>query len=458
MTRKEISWSDPDKSGRPLAPEARLRHDYEYLRRYCAPSEEALARLLEFQTVRDEADARARLESHLPALRELLARSPYYADLLRAHGLSPHDLRTLDDLRYFPALDRSTLKEQWKDVPALDLGDPRGADMAVILSSGSTGDPVRVLRDGYDLLHMWTVTRYWCAALGVDLPREPSVVLLDTLPGGLEYESRLPTFLDGRLRRISTVRPRPLERLLEAAPHVLFSDPSGFHWLAGQDRVPAPRLMLSSAQHFPRELRARVASRIRAPVVNYYSTSETGPIAWECLEKPGFFHVLSPDVWVESLPPRESSAGPGELVVTRLRPSALPLLRYRTGDSGIVSFETCPCGRRGWTIAGFEGRRACRFVDPSGGDVDAWQLAWLFKHHALDEFRLTQRGTSDFLLEVVARDPAPETSRSLCDRLSGALRLLGWGEPAIELRFPAEIPVSGSKPCPFRFSASGLRS
>jgi phenylacetate-CoA ligase len=207
--------------------------------------------------------------------------------------------------------------------------------------------------------------------------------------------------------------------------------------------------MLSSAQHLSAELRARVRGRVPAPIVNYYAASETGPVAWECLDRPGRFHVLSPDVWVESLPVSGGIGLPEELAVTRLRPSALPLLRYRPGDSGTVSFEACACGHRGWTIASFEGRRACRFANPSGADVDAWQLAWIFKHHGLGEFRLTQRGASDFLLELAESGFAEDSAASLVERLSSALRNLGWPEPAVERRLVASIAGAGSKPRPF---------
>src|SRR5262249_58428732 len=97
--------------------------------------------------------------------------------------------------------------------------------------------------------------------------------------------------------------------------------------------APEPPLIVPSALPLPAELRAALP----APVVNLYATTETGPIAWECAR--GRFHVLIPDVWVEGLA--------GELVVTRLRAGALPLLRYRTGDAGDIPADPCASGRAG---------------------------------------------------------------------------------------------------------------
>jgi phenylacetate-CoA ligase len=163
-------------------------------------------------------------------------------------------------------------------------------------------------------------------------------------------------------------------------------------------------------------------------------------MAWECLEAPGRFHVLLPDVWLESVG--------GELVVTRLRPGVFPLLRYRTGDSGSVVPEDCRCGYRGLSVVGFNGRRACAFLTPEGESRDAWQLAWLFKHYPLADFRLTQRAPSRFALEVVGAGPLDLAS--LRARLAAALALLGFPEPELSVRVAAALEARGDKPEPFR--------
>jgi phenylacetate-CoA ligase len=191
--------------------------------------------------------------------------------------------------------------------------------------------------------------------------------------------------------------------------------------------------------HLSPELRARIGSRFATPVLNYYSCSETGPAAWECLAAPGRFHVLLPDVFAESVG--------GELVVTRLRESVLPLLRYRTGDAGQVEPEDCRCGHRGISIVGLSGRRACRFTTPDGRAVDAWRLAWVFQHHPLDGFRLTQETAERFRLET-AGDPSEGAAR-LVERLRATLIALGWRAPRIDHARVRREALAAAKPEPF---------
>ncbi len=423
-----------------VAPRANIRRDTSTQRPH-VPWAESIARGLgHLASVADEAGARALLDARLEGLRAALLASPYYVQRLQEAGLHPGDLQRLEDLGHFPSLERTTLARHWDAVPTL----PAEHDECVVVkSSGSTGDPVRVVRDRRDCLHMWAVLRFLVSRAGVVPPPRPRVVLLDALPGGLEYSVRLPIFHDGALHRVSVLRGDARERLCRVRPAVLFSDPEGLRWLAQQRDVPPPGLVLTSAQHLPPELRAALARAVPAPVLNYYATTETGPLAWECLraQAPGRFHVFAPDVWLEP--------GLDEVVVTRLRPSVLPLLRYRPGDAGTVRRDACACGFHGWTLEGFGGRGACHFRTPSGRTVDAWALAWVFKHHALRAFRLTQVEPSRFELEVAGA--AEADVGPLCERLTAALRNLGWSEPLLDVRSVVpEALATGAKPQPFR--------
>jgi phenylacetate-CoA ligase len=228
---------------------------------------------------------------------------------------------------------------------------------------------------------------------------------------------------------------------------VLFSDPDGLHWLASQPDPPRPALILTSASHFSIAHRETVTQTLGAPIVNYYGTTETGPIAWECLENPGRFHVLLPDVFVE-----ESE---GELLLTRLRRSVLPLLRYRTGDAGRLVSDHCACGYHGLSIVGFTGRSVCLFERPDGTKVDAWRLVAVLKYTRLRAFRLTQGGPQDFCLEMGERvtDTTGDIS-DLVDRLIRALTALGWDRPLVRLA-PLDHETEAAKPAPFRARWSG---
>lgn len=425
----------------PVAPPLRIQRNTAP-QRVLLPRIDATHRDLLASAAAGPDEKRRLVEVRLPALREALFHSPYWRRTLRDAGLSPRDLTRLENLRHFPLLTRASLGEAGEELLALPPGAeerPEARGLVEVRSSGTTGEPLRALRDGFGAVRIWALLRFWIDRLGVTLPRKPRSVLLCTLPGRIEYSVRLPLLFDGALHRVSALREGAVEKLRRARPDVLFSDPAGLHWLAAQEAPPQPRLVLTSAQRFSPAQRAALAEVVPAPVVNYYSTAETGPIAWECPQSLGRFHVLEPEVFVESVG--------GEIVVTRLTEGIVPLLRYATGDAGAVEDDACPCGRRGPSIVGFEGRRACRFVREDGTDCDAWALEPVFKHLPLSAFRLTQETPSRFLLEATAR-PEAEPAHVAAVAVE-ALRRLGFAGAVVTVAPlpPGPEPV---KPEPFR--------
>ncbi len=97
--------------------------------------------------------------------------------------------------------------------------------------------------------------------------------------------------------------------------------------------------------------------------VNFYGLSEMcGPgVATECLPVRDGLHVNEDHFLVEVVDPETGSVleegSEGELVFTTLTKEAMPLLRYRTGDIGSLTFEPCECGRTFARIRGLRGRR-----------------------------------------------------------------------------------------------------
>jgi phenylacetate-CoA ligase len=79
-----------------------------------------------------------------------------------------------------------------------------------------------------------------------------------------------------------------------------------------------------------------------------YSTSETGPIGYQCRHQTGAVHHIHEDAIVlevvdqsgRPVPP----GTPGELVVTPLTTSGMALVRYRLGDRGQLLTDGCECG------------------------------------------------------------------------------------------------------------------
>lgn len=93
-----------------------------------------------------------------------------------------------------------------------------------------------------------------------------------------------------------------------------------------------------------------------------YSSTETGPIGFQCAHlEHGFFHLHADAMLLEvvdSLTLQAATEGEaGEFLLTPLLPDHVPLLRYRIGDRGRIlrTVTTCDCGSS-MPVLALEGR------------------------------------------------------------------------------------------------------
>lgn len=94
-------------------------------------------------------------------------------------------------------------------------------------------------------------------------------------------------------------------------------------------------------------------------VCDVYGMVEVGLLAFECRHQNGLhafedgyiYEVINPDT-TEPLPVGEE----GELVITHLERTGMPLIRYRTGDITCIDDSPCSCGRTNLRLKGIQGR------------------------------------------------------------------------------------------------------
>ncbi|MBX3301832.1 MAG: phenylacetate--CoA ligase family protein [Nitrospira sp.] len=128
--------------------------------------------------------------------------------------------------------------------------------------------------------------------------------------------------------------------------------------------------------------RATIAQAFHCPVRETYGMAEIVVTATECTA--GRLHLWPEVGWVEVMEDDRSvpCGSSGDLVCTGLLNADMPLIRYRTGDRGVLmdSSEACQCGRTlpvmgsvdgriGDVIYTKDGRRISRFGQVFNGDL-----------------------------------------------------------------------------------------
>ena len=305
-------------------------------------------------------------------LHHAYANSPFYRQHFDAAGVHPDDVKSLADIRRFPFIDKQVLRQRQQAVPPFGdlLAVPERDIVYISASSGSTGVPTAspfTARDFADWMD-YEARQFWSSGLRPD-DRYCHSLNFSLFVGG-------PCVLGAQKLGALSIHAGtvPSERLLAIAKQfqatAIWTTPS-YAWYLGETAIKEgidPKKDLAIRRIFVAgepggsipETRQRIEALWGAKVYDYYGLSDIfGSCAGMCEEQHGL-HWAEDHILVEVLDPETqepvADGERGELVLTTLKKSARPMIRFRTGD--IVSFtsEPCACGRTAQRMLGTHGR------------------------------------------------------------------------------------------------------
>jgi phenylacetate-CoA ligase len=315
---------------------------------------------------------RQKLELLQRHLRHAYQGSPYYRRTWDAAGLHPDQVKSLDDLRRFPFINKGILRE--RQLAVLPFGDlvavPERDIVYISASSGSTGIPTAspFTAQDFDDWIDYEARQFWSSGLRPE-DRYCHSLNFSLFVGG-------PCVLGAQKLGALSIHAGtvPSERLLaiirQFQATAIWTTPS-YAWYLGETAVKEgidPRRDLSIKRIFVAgepggsipETRNRIEALWGASVYDYYGLSDIfGSCAGMCEEKDGL-HWAEDHILAEVLDPASgepvAEGERGELVLTTLKKAARPMVRFQTGD--IVSFtsEPCACGRTSQRLLGVHGR------------------------------------------------------------------------------------------------------
>ena len=182
-----------------------------------------------------------------------------------------------------------------------------------------------------------------------------------------------------------------------------------FHELARWEIDSRPGALVSTAATLSPALKTSLEVRYGCPVIDLYSTTETGPIAYSDPDGEGFC-LLPPDLYVEIIDTDGFPLAPGdfgEIAVSGGRNPYLPLLRYRTGDFARLRPEGTvadPAPR----LYDLQARQPVRLRAASGALVHPLDIGYVLRRQTWVQHELVQR--ADGSLRLVLR---PGSDQSL---------------------------------------------
>lgn len=280
---------------------------------------------------------------------------PYYRQKMEAKGVTPDDIKGIDDLHKLPFVTKDDLRECY---PYGLLAKPLSECVRIQSTSGTTGKRVVAFYTQHDI-DLWEdcCARAITAVGGTneDVCQVSYGYGLFTGGPGLNGGSHkvgcltVPTSSGNTERQIMFIRDLNATILCCTPSYAAYLGESMKEMGLTPDQIPL-KAGIFGAEAWSEEMRHDIEKTLGIKAYDIYGLTElSGPgVSFECSAQSGMHinedhfiaEIIDPDT-EEVLPPGSK----GELVFTSITKEAFPLLRYRTKDICQLNYEPCPCGR-----------------------------------------------------------------------------------------------------------------
>ncbi len=309
----------------------------------------------EIETMPVEEIKRLQSEKLVKQVKHVYENVEYYRKLMDEKGVTPDDIKGIEDLHKLPFLTKSDLRDAY---PYGLLAKPLSECVRIHSTSGTTGRRVIAFYTQHDV-DLWEdcCARAIVAAGGTkeDVCQVAYGYGLFTGGAGLHGGSHKVGCLT--LPMSSGNTDRQIQFMMDLSATIMCCTPSYAAYMGESlkeqgytpDMIPL-KAGIFGAEAWTEEMRQNIQDTLGIKAYDIYGLTETsGPgVAFECEEQTGMHinedhflaEIINPDTG-EVLPEGEK----GELVFTALDKEAFPLLRYRTRDICVLSRKPCSCGR-----------------------------------------------------------------------------------------------------------------
>ncbi len=397
-------------------------------------------------------------EQKLQAVVNQAAKSEFYCRRFQDLGISPDQIRSLDDLARTGFTTKQDLRGAY---PYGMLAVSRDEVVRVHVSSGTTGTPTAIChtrRDIENWADLMARSMYMAGMRRSDVLQNMMTYGMFTGGLGVHYGAEklgmmvLPTSSGNTDRQI---------RLMQNfGTTVLHITPTYALHLIGvlatmgiEPKSLGLKYAIIGGEPCSLPARRKLESAFGFRTVNCFGLSEmNGPgVGFEC-PADGGLHLWEDHYIVEIVDPESGRPVPagtdGELVLTTLRREAMPLLRYRTRDLTRIITEQCQCGRTHVRIEPVKARSDDMLI--LGGvniypsqveqvlmgipEVGTNWVMVLTKKQALDKMTIRVEIRPDAFTGDLTR------LQTLRDRICHAVKSEILINPAVELLEPGSLP------------------
>lgn len=347
---------------------------------------------------------------------------PYYHRLFNRLGLKPDDIKTGDDLRRLPILNKDDIRANWQALRPIGLNKLKFVERA---TGGTTGTPLTYrlsTRDrmigGAILYRGWSYAGYRLGDRMVYLAGSS----LGVHKKGRWHPSAKEVGRNARMLSSFDMSQTDLAQYVAAInafrPRFIRGYPSSLEFLSkwiSESRKDVHRplgVFVTSESLFP-HMRKNIETAFGCDVFNHYGLNDGGISAFECAEHTGL-HVDTERSLMEVVDEHGNCVeeGEGRVLATSLINEAMPFLRYDTGDVAVMMRGDCNCGRKTALIHDIVGRTTDILYTPDGKAIHGWFFLYLFWElgEGIKQYQVVQMNPAQIMISIVPDENFSETA------------------------------------------------
>jgi phenylacetate-CoA ligase len=359
-------------------------------------------------------------------------------------------------LMRLPVLTKEIMRARLDDLKSSDLGRRK---WQFNTSGGSTGEPARFIQDSEFSARAGAIKLLFSELVGREIG-EPEIELWgsgrdiakaqETLRSRLMLGLSNTTILDAfvmtpeEMRQYITVLNRMRPKLIVAYADAMF-ELARFAEREGLNVEPQAAVIASAAVLLP-VMREKIEKVFQTTVYNRYGSREVGDIA---CERPGYqgLWVAPWGNYVEIIDDegrRVPDGMEGDIAITSLTNFAMPLIRYRIGDRGVLApRQSAGHPPSGQVLEAVSGRSGDMFRASDGTLIHgAYFMTILWFKDWIRKYQVIQKSPSRVVFRIVSTQA--DHPQAELDQIVAKTRLALGDDCEVSFEFVDDIAASGS--------------
>lgn len=333
----------------------------------------------------------------------------YYKKLFDSIGLKPSDIKTKEDLKKIPILEKDILRTKAEELVSKEI---RHEKCVIWSTGGTTGKAIKIRLTPEIIQNNFAFFERFRNGAGVRVGQKRV-----TISGRVIVSPNVKT---GNLKRYNCAE----KQLLLSGYHLSETNLNAYiNWIRDFDPVCIegyPSALFSVANHLVKNnispiivkcvytyaeklypyQREMIEKAFSCKAFNQYGASEISHFAGECSR--GTLHINPEYGIIEIVDEEGKDTDSGYVLCTSFINTSMPLLRYRIGDMASKSYRRCVCGWDTDNLDDIEGRNDEVLIVEDGKVITPASLSLVFlSTTGIKEAQIIQQTRNSLILRIV---------------------------------------------------------